>query len=100
MAPADGSNFDLRAVLELLAARGVNEVQVEAGATLAGAFIAAGLADEVLLYVAPVLLGDQARPLFAGLGIQSMAERARLKIVDARAIGEDQRLLLQPVPAT
>lgn len=100
VAPADGSNFDLHAVLELLAARGVNEVQVEAGATLAGAFIAAGLADEVLLYVAPVLLGDQARPLFAGLGIQSMAERARLKIVDARAIGEDQRLLLQPVPAT
>jgi len=99
VAPADGSNFDLRAVLELLAARGINEVQVEAGATLAGAFIAAGLADEVLLYVAPVLLGDQARPLFAGLGIHSMAERAHLKIVDARAIGQDQRILLQPAPA-
>ena len=93
-----GGNFDLNAVLALLAQRGVNEVQVEAGATLAGAFIAAGLADEILLYVAPVLLGDEARPLFAGLGIHAMAERARLKIVEARAIGEDQRLLLQPVP--
>ena len=99
VAPADGSNFDLRAVLELLAARGINEVQVEAGATLAGAFIAAGLADEILLYVAPVLLGDQARPLFAGLGIHSMSERAHLKIVDARAIGQDQRILLQPASA-
>ncbi|MGS1080389.1 bifunctional diaminohydroxyphosphoribosylaminopyrimidine deaminase/5-amino-6-(5-phosphoribosylamino)uracil reductase RibD [Pseudoxanthomonas beigongshangi] len=98
VAPADGSNFDLRAVLELLGARGINEVQVEAGATLAGAFIAGGLADEILLYVAPVLLGDQARPLFAGLGIHSMTERAHLKIVDARAIGQDQRILLQPAP--
>nr|WP_079726161.1 bifunctional diaminohydroxyphosphoribosylaminopyrimidine deaminase/5-amino-6-(5-phosphoribosylamino)uracil reductase RibD [Pseudoxanthomonas indica] len=97
-ATRDGK-FDLKAVLELLAARDVNEVQVEAGATLAGAFIAAGLADEILLYVAPVLLGDQARPLFGGLGIQDMEQRANLKIVDARVIGQDQRLLLQPRPA-
>ena len=58
--------------------------------------LAAGLADEVLLYVAPVLLGEQARPLFGGLGIQAMADRLRLEIVDSRAIGEDHRLLLQP----
>ncbi|MEL1265931.1 bifunctional diaminohydroxyphosphoribosylaminopyrimidine deaminase/5-amino-6-(5-phosphoribosylamino)uracil reductase RibD [Pseudoxanthomonas putridarboris] len=96
VAPAVGSSFDLRAVLELLAQRGINEVHVEAGATLAGAFLAAGLADEVLLYVAPVLLGDRARPLFGGLGIDAMAQRLRLEIVDVRAIGEDQRLLLQP----
>ena len=83
-------------VLELLAGRGINEVHAEAGATLAGAFIAAGLADEVLLYVAPVLLGDQARPLFGGLGIQAMADRLKLEIVDSRMIGEDHRLLLQP----
>lgn len=97
-ATVDG-RFDLQAVLQLLAAREVNEVQIEAGATLAGAFIAAGLADEILLYVAPVLLGDQARPLFGGLGIQDMQQRANLKIVDARVIGQDQRLLLQPVSA-
>ncbi|MET0654768.1 MAG: dihydrofolate reductase family protein, partial [Pseudoxanthomonas sp.] len=69
------------------------------GATLAGAFIAAGLMDELLLYVAPVLLGERARPLFAGLGIDAMAQRAQLKVVEARAIGEDQRLLLVPVNA-
>lgn len=97
VAPAQGSNFDLLAVLQLLAARGINEVQVEAGATLAGAFIAAGLADEILLYVAPVLLGDRARPLFGGLGIDTMAQRTQLEIVDARTIGEDQRLLLRPL---
>ena len=97
--PVLHGRFDLEAVLKLLAVRGVNEVQVEAGATLAGAFIAAGLADEVLLYVAPVLLGERARPLFAGLGIDAMVQRAQLKVVDARAIGEDQRLLLVPVKA-
>ncbi len=65
--------------------------------TLAGAFLAAGLVDELLPYVAPVLLGDSARPLFAGLGIEAMAQRAHLKVADTRAIGEDQRVLLQLV---
>ena len=97
--PVQGGRFDLEAVLRLLAARGINEVQVEAGATLAGAFVAAGLVDEVLLYVAPVLLGERARPLFAGLGIDAMAQRWQLKAVDARAIGEDHRLLLVPIKA-
>lgn len=87
--------FDLHAVLQLLAERQVNEVLVETGATLAGAFLAAGLADEVLLYVAPVLLGDKARPLFAGLGIDEMAQRLHLQVVESRAIGEDMRLLLR-----
>ncbi len=96
IAPISSGRFDLQAVLELLAARGINEVQVEAGATLAGAFVAAGLADEILLYIAPVLLGEHARPLFAGLGIDAMAQRTPLTVVDARAMGEDQRVLLRP----
>ena len=96
VAPVTGGRFDLGAVLSLLAQRDINEVQVEAGATLAGAFLAAGLADEVLLYIAPVLLGESARPLFAGLGITSMAQKLPLELVEARAIGEDQRLLLRP----
>ena len=99
VAPVQHGRFDLEAVLKLLAEREINEVQVEAGATLAGAFVAGGLTDEVLLYVAPVLLGERARPLFAGLGIDAMAQRAQLKIVDARPIGEDQRLLLVPIKA-
>lgn len=96
-APVHGARFDLDAVLRLLAARGINEVQVEAGATLAGAFLAAGLVDEVLLYVAPVLLGDTARPLFAGLSIAHMAQRFQLEPVDCTPLGDDLRLRLRPL---
>ena len=97
VARRDG-RLDLDAVLRLLAARGVNEVQVEAGPTLAGAFLAAGLVDELLLYVAPVLLGDAARPLFAGLSIAHMAQRFQLRIAESLAVGDDLRLRLQPLP--
>ncbi|WP_240097451.1 bifunctional diaminohydroxyphosphoribosylaminopyrimidine deaminase/5-amino-6-(5-phosphoribosylamino)uracil reductase RibD [Thermomonas flagellata] len=91
-----GGRLDLDAVLRLLAARGVNEVQVEAGPTLAGAFLGAGLVDELLLYVAPVLLGEDARPLFAGLSVERMAQRFQLRIVESLALGDDLRLRLQP----
>ncbi len=95
VAVRDG-RFDLDAVLKLLATLGINEVQLEAGATLAGAFLAEGLVDEILLYVAPVLLGDRARPLFDGLHIDEMTQRLNLEIVESRRIGDDVRLLLQP----
>ena len=88
--------LDLTAVLQLLAARGINEVQVEAGATLAGALLRADLVDEVLLYVAPVLLGADARPLFDGLHIDEMSQRLRLQTVETRRLGDDLRLLLRP----
>jgi diaminohydroxyphosphoribosylaminopyrimidine deaminase/5-amino-6-(5-phosphoribosylamino)uracil reductase len=91
--------FDLDAVLRLLAARGINEVQVEAGATLAGGFLADGLVDELLLYVAPVVLGERARPLFEGLHIDAMAERLSMRIVESRRIGADVRVLLRPQQA-
>jgi diaminohydroxyphosphoribosylaminopyrimidine deaminase/5-amino-6-(5-phosphoribosylamino)uracil reductase len=94
--PVIEGRFDLAAVLRTLADRGINEVQVEAGATLAGAFLAADLVDEILLYVAPVLLGDRARPLFDGLHIDEMTQRLHLSIVESRRIGNDVRLLLQP----
>jgi diaminohydroxyphosphoribosylaminopyrimidine deaminase/5-amino-6-(5-phosphoribosylamino)uracil reductase len=68
-----------RRCCKLLAAREINEVQVEAGATLAGAFLAAGLVDELLLYVAPVMLGERARPMFDGLPIDAMTERLRMR---------------------
>ncbi|HEY0660794.1 MAG TPA: bifunctional diaminohydroxyphosphoribosylaminopyrimidine deaminase/5-amino-6-(5-phosphoribosylamino)uracil reductase RibD [Lysobacter sp.] len=97
VAVRDG-RFDLDAVLRLLAERGINEVQLEAGATLAGAFLAAGLVDELLLYVAPVLLGDRARPLFDGLQVDVMTQKFKLSIVESRRIGDDVRLLLQPQP--
>ncbi len=97
--PVKGGMFDLPAVLALLAQRGVNEVHVEAGATLAGALLGAGLVDELLLYVAPVVLGDKARPLFAGLDIASMAQSLRMSIVDQRQLGVDLRLRMRPATA-
>lgn len=88
--------LDLMPVLQLLAARGVNEVQVEAGATLCGALFAVGLVDELLLYVAPVLLGDSARPLLQLPVLSDMAARWKLAVVDRRQVGDDLRLLLRP----
>ncbi|MCD9006564.1 bifunctional diaminohydroxyphosphoribosylaminopyrimidine deaminase/5-amino-6-(5-phosphoribosylamino)uracil reductase RibD [Luteimonas sp. XNQY3] len=93
--PLRDGRLDLAAVMATLAARQVNEVHVEAGATLAGALLAQDLVDEIVLYIAPVLLGDAARPLFAGLDITSMAARCRLEVVDRRVLGEDTRLVLR-----
>ena len=89
--------LDLSAVLALLAARGCNEVQVEAGPTLCGALFAAGLVDELLLYVAPVLLGDSARPLLKLPALGEMAQRWQLQTVDQRQLGADWRLRLRPI---
>ncbi|HEY6943175.1 bifunctional diaminohydroxyphosphoribosylaminopyrimidine deaminase/5-amino-6-(5-phosphoribosylamino)uracil reductase RibD [Dokdonella sp.] len=91
-----GDGLDLGAVLAELAARGMNEVQVEAGSTLCGAFWSAGLVDELLLYIAPVLLGDDARALLALASIERMADRVRLRVHEQRTIGSDIRLLLRP----
>jgi diaminohydroxyphosphoribosylaminopyrimidine deaminase/5-amino-6-(5-phosphoribosylamino)uracil reductase len=91
----DGA-FDLRAILAVLAARGCNEVQVEAGATLCGALLTAGLVDELLLYIAPVLLGDSARPLLHLPPLADMAARWSLGVVDQRAVGANWRLRLRP----
>jgi diaminohydroxyphosphoribosylaminopyrimidine deaminase / 5-amino-6-(5-phosphoribosylamino)uracil reductase len=88
-------HLDLHAVLRELAARGVNELQVEAGATLCGALFQSGFVDELLLYISPVLLGDQARPLLGLPSIADMAAGRRLRIVDQRKVGDDLRLLLR-----
>lgn len=85
--------LDLAAVLRELAARGMNEVQVEAGPILSGALLREGLVDELLLYVAPVLLGDTARPLLALPALAAVAEARRWRAVDRRMIGNDERIL-------
>lgn len=94
--PASEAGVDLQAALAELARRRINEVQVEAGATLCGALLAAGLVDELLLYVAPVLLGDDARPLLHLPALASLAQRWALRVVEQRQVGKDWRLLLRP----
>jgi len=88
----------LPALLAALAARGVNELLVEAGATLAGALLEARLVDEIIIYMAPLLLGDAARGLFHLPRIRSLAEGMQLDIVDVQAVGEDWRITARPRP--
>ena len=90
--PMEGDGLSLMAAHERLAARGINEVQVEAGSTLCGALFEQGLADELLLYIAPVFLGSDARPLLALPQLSDMADRWRLRVVDECKVGEDWRL--------
>ncbi len=90
------ARLDLHEVMRVLAQRQVNELQVEAGPRLCGALFGAGLVDELLLYVAPVLLGDAARPLLALPPLQSIAQRHALRVIDRRRVGEDWRWLLRP----
>ncbi|MEO1819863.1 bifunctional diaminohydroxyphosphoribosylaminopyrimidine deaminase/5-amino-6-(5-phosphoribosylamino)uracil reductase RibD [Pseudomonas sp.] len=92
---ADGK-VDLHAVLRTLAERGCNEVLVEAGAGLSGAFWRAGLVDELIVYMAPRLLGSQARPLMQ-LPFESMSEAMDVAVTDMRAIGQDWRITARPI---
>ncbi|MEO8028627.1 MAG: bifunctional diaminohydroxyphosphoribosylaminopyrimidine deaminase/5-amino-6-(5-phosphoribosylamino)uracil reductase RibD, partial [Bryobacteraceae bacterium] len=89
----DGSGkVDLSAMLGDLAQRGCNEILVEAGSTLNGALLRAGLVDELLLYLAPQLLGDFARGM-AQLGeLNALDQRINLKWQDVRQIGNDMRI--------
>jgi diaminohydroxyphosphoribosylaminopyrimidine deaminase/5-amino-6-(5-phosphoribosylamino)uracil reductase len=97
--PGASAALDLEAALARLAALEINEVHAECGATLAGALLAAGLVDELVVYLAPVLLGEESRPLALLGPIASMHERLRLEIVSERRVGPDLRLVLRPAAA-
>ncbi|GGD12180.1 bifunctional diaminohydroxyphosphoribosylaminopyrimidine deaminase/5-amino-6-(5-phosphoribosylamino)uracil reductase RibD [Halopseudomonas salina] len=96
LADAGGQQVDLDALLQLLASRGCNEVLVESGAKLTGAFLRAGLVDELVVYMAPRLLGSLARPLLE-LPFDSMAQAMQLDVTDMRAVGRDWRITARPV---
>jgi diaminohydroxyphosphoribosylaminopyrimidine deaminase/5-amino-6-(5-phosphoribosylamino)uracil reductase len=91
--PRSAQGLDLDAVVQNLTARQVNELLIECGATLAGAIMARQLVDELILYVAPKLLGDNARPLlkmeFGGAGL------AMFEYLDVQQFSDDMRLTLK-----
>jgi diaminohydroxyphosphoribosylaminopyrimidine deaminase/5-amino-6-(5-phosphoribosylamino)uracil reductase len=87
-----GDAVNLPALLDLLGQMEVNEVLLETGATLGGAMLQAGLVDEMVLYVAPLLMGDEARGLFRLPGLQRLEDRLELDILDTRAVGRDLRV--------
>lgn len=91
--PGTNGQVDLPAMLHDLAQRGCNEVLLEAGGMLNGAMLRAGLVDELLLYIAPQLLGDLSRGM-AQLGeLTSLDQRINLKWRDMRQVGNDLRIL-------
>ena len=91
--PDASGRVDLTALLTELGRRGINELHVEGGYRLSGALLAAGLVDELLLYLAPCLLGDDARGMFGLPPLQSLSEKHGLAIRDMRMVGTDLRLL-------
>lgn len=86
--PNSDQKVDLKKAMKVLAEKEINEVLVEAGPTLSGAFIQAGLVDELIIYLAPKLLGDAARPLVNLPGLEKLADCVQLDIKSMKKIGE------------
>ena len=95
--PGPNGRVGLSALIGVLALRGLNEIHVEAGATLNGALLEAGLVDEWIAYLAPVILGDTARGVFSLPPMTDMAARPTFSLQDSRQVGGDLRLSLRPV---
>lgn len=90
------TRLSLPDVLNRLGTREVNELWVEAGPRLAGALLRQALVDELIVYVAPKLLGPQARPLVEMDELRSLSEAPNFVVVDTCQVGEDVRLRLRP----
>lgn len=93
--PGRNGQVDLAALLRQLAAEGANEVHAEAGATLSGALLGAGLVDELLVYLAPRLIG-QGRSWTGAEAAEPIADPARWTVVEHALVGPDLRLRLRP----
>jgi diaminohydroxyphosphoribosylaminopyrimidine deaminase/5-amino-6-(5-phosphoribosylamino)uracil reductase len=93
----NAEHCDLRAVIEHLAALEINDVWVEAGAGFNGALLREGLIDELVIYVAPKLLGDTARGMFAVPALESLAQAWNLAFEDINKIGDDLRITARVV---
>jgi len=95
-APTDAGKpgkTDLAAIARELGARGFNEVTVETGSKLGGSLLQAGVVDEIVLYLAPRLLGDTAQGLFALPGYTRLVDAIHPRIVDFRQVGDDLRII-------
>jgi diaminohydroxyphosphoribosylaminopyrimidine deaminase / 5-amino-6-(5-phosphoribosylamino)uracil reductase len=97
--PAAGNRLSLPAVIDRLGELELNEVLVEAGATLAGALLHQSLADELLLYVGPRLLGPSARALVNLPELRELKDAPAFALLETQQVGEDLRLRLRPAAA-
>ncbi|BAL23343.1 5-amino-6-(5-phosphoribosylamino)uracil reductase oxidoreductase protein [Azoarcus sp. KH32C] len=96
MLPNPQGKVDLPALMSELGRRGFNEVHAEAGFRLNGSLLREGCVDELLLYLAPMLVGDTAQGLFNLTELTRLDQAVRLDIRDLRRIGEDLRLVARP----
>jgi len=91
------ASLPLSVVLQDLARKQINEVHVEAGAILCGALLQENLVDEIIIYMAPTIMGADARGLFNLPELSQMKDKIDLKIQDIRALGDDWRLQITPI---
>ena len=96
MLPDTKGRVDIAALLEHLADRGVNEVHVEGGPRLSGVFLKSGLVDELLFYMAPCILGSDARGWFDDLNLTALDQKTNWRFQDVRMVGADLRILARP----
>ncbi len=90
--PAKPGKTDLMAIARMLGERGFNEVTAETGGNLMGSLLVSGVVDELVIYYAPMLIGNSGQGLFALPEIISLTEALRPRIVDVRAVGNDWRV--------
>jgi diaminohydroxyphosphoribosylaminopyrimidine deaminase/5-amino-6-(5-phosphoribosylamino)uracil reductase len=82
--------------MEDMAKKEINLLHVEAGSVLCGALLKNDLVDEIIVYMAPHIMGDDAKGLFHLPGLEKMMDRISLKIIDVRAVGKDIRITARP----
>ncbi|MGD8783146.1 MAG: bifunctional diaminohydroxyphosphoribosylaminopyrimidine deaminase/5-amino-6-(5-phosphoribosylamino)uracil reductase RibD [Thioalkalispiraceae bacterium] len=94
--PMTHNRVDLFAMMDYLNKLEINEVMLETGSTLSGAMLEAQLIDELVIYMAPIVMGSEARGLFRLPTLQNMSDRIELVLLETRAVGRDLRLTYQP----
>jgi len=94
---AEHERLSLTEVLDTLAVMNISELHVEAGRTLTGEFLKQDLADEIVIYLAPTILGDGARGMFSIPGLEKLSQRKEVSWFDQRMIGDDLRLILRVI---
>lgn len=93
---ANAARTDLREVLEHLASLEINDVLVEAGPTLSGSLLSKGLVDELVIYLAPHIMGSETRGMFETPYWRQLDQRCPLELTDVRKVGTDMRITARP----
>ena len=88
---------DVPGVVDWLGQRGCNEILVEAGAGVSGAFLSTGLVDEIVVYSSPDALGSEGRGMFELSGVQGIEDRVQHEVMDVSRIGRDLKIVYRPI---